>query len=87
MLNIHPALLPNYGGKGMYGSFVHEAVKAAGETQTGITIHLVNENYDEGKIVFQAATPLFPEDTPETIAAKVHELEHRFFPEVIDSLL
>ena len=87
MVNIHPALLPNYGGKGMYGSFVHEAVKAAGETQTGITIHLVNENYDEGKIVFQAATPLFPEDTPETIAAKVHELEHRFFPEVIDSLL
>lgn len=87
MVNIHPALLPNYGGKGMYGSFVHEAVKAAGETQTGITIHLVNENYDEGKIVFQAATPLFPEDTPETIAAKVHELEHRFFPEVIDSLI
>ncbi|WP_111671915.1 phosphoribosylglycinamide formyltransferase [Algoriphagus litoralis] len=87
MVNIHPALLPSYGGKGMYGHHVHEAVKAAGETQTGITIHLVNEHYDEGKIVFQAATPLVPEDTPETIAAKVHELEHRYFPEVIDSLL
>ena len=87
IVNIHPALLPNYGGKGMYGSHVHEAVKAAGETQTGITIHLVNEHYDEGKIVFQAATPLVPEDTPETIAAKVHELEHRYFPEVLDSLI
>lgn len=87
MVNIHPALLPNYGGKGMYGSFVHEAVKASGDTQTGMTIHLVNEHYDKGKIIFQAATPVFPEDTPETIAAKVHELEHRFFPDIIDTLL
>lgn len=87
MVNIHPALLPKYGGKGMYGSFVHEAVKAAGDTQTGITIHLVNENYDEGKIIFQAATEVNEQDTPDTIAQKVHLLEHRFFPEVIASLI
>lgn len=87
MVNIHPALLPNYGGKGMYGHHVHEAVKAAGDTETGITIHLVNEHYDEGKIIFQAATPVTPEDTPDTIAQKVHALEHRYFPEVIESLV
>ncbi|MCS5491788.1 phosphoribosylglycinamide formyltransferase [Algoriphagus limi] len=87
MINIHPALLPNYGGKGMYGMHVHEAVKAAGDRQTGITIHLVNEHYDEGKIIFQAATPISPEDTPEMIAQKVHALEHRYYPEVIASLL
>lgn len=87
MVNIHPALLPNYGGKGMYGMKVHEAVKAAGDTQTGITIHLVNENYDEGRIIFQAATPILPEDSPEDIANKVHALEHRYFPEVIDSMI
>lgn len=87
MVNIHPALLPKYGGKGMYGHHVHEAVKAAGDTETGITIHLVNEHYDEGKIVFQAATSVAPEDTPDTIAQKVHALEHRYFPEVIESLL
>ncbi len=87
MVNIHPALLPKYGGKGMYGSHVHEAVKAAGEKETGITIHLVNENYDEGKIVFQAHTALDELDTPDSIAAKVHELEHRYFPEVIETLI
>jgi phosphoribosylglycinamide formyltransferase-1 len=87
MVNIHPALLPKYGGKGMYGSRVHEAVRAAGDTETGITIHLVNEHYDEGKIIFQAATSVTSEDTPETIASKVHELEHRYFPEVIGSLV
>ncbi|MFC3417247.1 phosphoribosylglycinamide formyltransferase [Algoriphagus hitonicola] len=87
MVNIHPALLPNYGGKGMYGMKVHEAVKAAGDAQTGITIHLVNENYDEGKIIFQAATPVSPGDSPETIAEKVHALEHRYFPEVIESII
>lgn len=87
MVNIHPALLPKYGGKGMYGHHVHEAVKAAGDTETGITIHLVNEHYDEGKIIFQAATSLTEEDTPDTIAQKVHALEHRYFPEVIDSLM
>lgn len=87
MVNIHPALLPNYGGKGMYGSFVHEAVKASGDTQTGITIHLVNEHYDEGRIIFQTATEVTKDDTPETIAQKVHALEHRYFPEVIASLI
>lgn len=87
MVNIHPALLPKYGGKGMYGSYVHEAVKAAGDTETGITIHLVNEHYDEGKIIFQASTPVTEADTPDSIAAKVHALEHRYFPEVIESLL
>ena len=87
MVNIHPALLPKYGGKGMYGHHVHEAVKAAGETESGITIHLVNEHYDEGKIIFQAATSLLPEDSAETIAAKVLALEHRYFAEVIEGLL
>ncbi|MBN3584155.1 phosphoribosylglycinamide formyltransferase [Algoriphagus aestuarii] len=87
MVNIHPALLPKYGGKGMYGHFVHEAVKAAGEKETGITIHLVNENYDEGKIIFQAHTTLNELDTPDSIAAKVHELEHKYFPQVIEGLL
>jgi phosphoribosylglycinamide formyltransferase-1 len=87
MVNIHPALLPKYGGKGMYGHHVHEAVKAAGDTESGITIHLVNEHYDEGKIIFQAATSLLPEDSAETIAAKVLALEHRYFAEVIENLL
>lgn len=87
MVNIHPALLPKYGGKGMYGAHVHEAVKLAGDKETGITIHLVNENYDEGRIVFQASTPLTDADTPDTIAEKVHALEHLHFPEVIEGLL
>lgn len=87
MVNIHPALLPKYGGKGMYGAHVHEAVKAAGDAETGITIHLVNENYDEGKIIFQAATSVEESDSPDDIASKVHALEHRYFPEVIESLL
>lgn len=83
IINIHPALLPKYGGKGMYGRHVHEAVKAAGETESGITIHYVNARYDEGSILFQAKCPLTPEDTPETIAEKVHELEYTYFPKVI----
>ncbi len=87
MVNIHPALLPKFGGKGMYGMYVHEAVKAAGETETGITIHLVNEDYDEGRIVFQAATSVSPTDSPEDIAQKVHALEHKHFPKVIAGLL
>lgn len=87
IVNIHPALLPKYGGKGMYGAHVHEAVKAAGDRETGITIHLVNENYDEGKIIFQAATSIEDSDSPEDIAGKVHALEHRYFPEVIASLM
>lgn len=87
IVNIHPALLPKYGGKGMYGMKVHEAVKAAKDVETGITIHLVNENYDEGKIIFQAGVAVSPEDNPEAIANKVHQLEHKYFPNVIESLL
>lgn len=84
ILNIHPALLPKFGGKGMYGMNVHEAVKAAGETETGITIHEVNEKYDEGKIVFQARCRVTADDTPETIAQKIHQLEYQHFPGVIE---
>ena len=87
MLNIHPALLPKYGGKGMYGHHVHEAVKAAGEAESGITIHFVNEKYDEGDYVFQAKCPVSPEDSPEDIARNVLVLEHRYFPEVIDKAI
>ena len=84
ILNIHPALLPKFGGKGMYGMFVHEAVKTAGEAETGITIHEVNEHYDEGKIVFQATCGVEEKDTPEDIAAKVQQLEHLHYPKVIE---
>jgi phosphoribosylglycinamide formyltransferase-1 len=87
MVNIHPALLPQYGGKGMYGHFVHEAVKAANETESGITIHYVNTRYDEGSYIFQAKVGLSPEDTPEIIAQKVLALEHRYFPKVIEQLV
>lgn len=84
IINIHPALLPRHGGKGMYGEKVHQAVRAAGDARTGITIHLVNEHFDEGRIIFQADCPVTPEDTPETIAKKVHDLEYRHFPPVIE---
>lgn len=84
IVNIHPALLPAYGGKGMYGHHVHEAVAAAQEKESGITIHLVNEHYDRGDILFQARCALTSDDTPERIAEKVHELEYRYFPEVIE---
>lgn len=87
IINIHPALLPKYGGKGMYGMRVHEAVIAAGETQSGITIHYVNEHFDEGQPIFQASCPVTPQDTPESLAQKVHALEHRHFPEVVEQLL
>ncbi|MEX2511878.1 MAG: phosphoribosylglycinamide formyltransferase [Cyclobacteriaceae bacterium] len=87
IVNIHPALLPDYGGKGMYGMNVHKAVIEAGEKETGITIHLVNENYDEGKIIFQTAIPLFPEDTPELVAERIHLLEHKYYSNVIESLI
>jgi phosphoribosylglycinamide formyltransferase 1 len=87
MVNIHPALLPKYGGKGMYGMHVHEAVHAAKETQSGITIHYVNEHYDEGNIIFSATTPLAPTDTPKDIARKVLALEHQYFPIVIEQIL
>ncbi|MEI6411432.1 MAG: phosphoribosylglycinamide formyltransferase [Bacteroidota bacterium] len=84
IVNIHPALLPKYGGKGMHGSHVHEAVKAAGETETGITIHLVNEHYDEGAILFQARCAVAPEDSAADIARNVLALEHRHFPKVVE---
>lgn len=84
ILNIHPSLLPKHGGKGMYGDKVHQAVKSSGDAKTGITIHFVNEHFDEGKILFQAACELSPSDTPETIAGKVHILEHRHFSAVIE---
>ena len=87
IINIHPALLPKYGGKGMYGHHVHEAVKAAGDTQTGITIHHVDEKYDHGAHIFQAVVDLSPDDTPDTIAKKVHQLEHQHYPRVIRDLL
>lgn len=84
IINIHPALLPKYGGKGMYGTKVHESVKVAKEKETGITIHLVNENYDEGEIVFQAKTTVLPSDGVEDIASKVHQLEYQFYPQVVE---
>ncbi|CAM1371786.1 Phosphoribosylglycinamide formyltransferase [Tenacibaculum litoreum] len=87
IINIHPALLPKYGGKGMYGMNVHNAVKENSETETGITIHYVNENYDEGAIIFQAKTSISSDDTPETIAQKVHELEYKHFPKVIEEVI
>ena len=87
MVNIHPALLPKFGGKGMYGRHVHEAVKAAGEQESGITIHFVNERYDEGDIIFQATCPVNPEDTPDTIFQKIQVLEHRHYPEVIAGII
>lgn len=87
MVNIHPALLPKYGGRGMYGHHVHEAVKVNGETETGITIHFVSEECDGGDIIFQSKTAVLPEDTPDDIAAKVHELEMRDFPRVIERLI
>jgi len=87
ILNIHPALLPKYGGKGMYGAKVHEAVIAAGEAESGITIHFVNEHYDEGSILFQARCKVDSEDTAETLAAKIHLLAYAHFPKQIDQLL
>lgn len=87
IVNIHPALLPKYGGKGMYGHFVHEAVVAAKDPESGITIHYVDERYDEGAIIFQATCQLEPTDTPETVAAKVQQLEHDHFPKVIHQIL
>ena len=87
IINIHPALLPKYGGKGMYGTHVHQVVKENRETETGITIHYVNEAYDEGEIIFQAKVTIEIEDSIEIIASKVHELEQANFPKVIQNLL
>mgnify|MGYP006143122685 FL=1 len=87
IINIHPALLPKYGGKGMYGMHVHRAVVENKEKETGITIHYVNENYDEGNIIFQKEVAVLIGDTPEVVAAKIHELEQEHFPVVIEKLL
>ena len=87
IINLHPALLPKFGGKGMYGHFVHEAVVEAGEKESGITIHYVNEHYDEGAIIFQSSFPVLPGDTPEDVAKKGQVLAHRDFPKVIESLV
>ncbi|AXT18713.1 phosphoribosylglycinamide formyltransferase [Flavobacteriaceae bacterium AU392] len=87
VINIHPALLPKYGGKGMYGMNVHKAIVNNKETETGITIHYVNENYDEGAIIFQAKCVVKTLDTAEDVATKIHELEMKYFPEVVEKLL
>ena len=87
IVNIHPALLPKFGGKGMYGMNVHRAVKEAGEKESGLTIHFVNENYDEGGYIFKAACQLDDSDSPEEIAAKVLKMEHKYFPKVVERVL
>lgn len=87
IINIHPALLPKYGGKGMYGSHVHEAVIAAKEDESGITIHYVDEQYDHGDTIFQATCTVQADDTPETLAQRIHALEHTHYPKVIEQLL
>lgn len=87
IVNIHPALLPRWGGKGMYGAFVHEAVIGAAEPESGITIHYVDEHYDHGDTIFQASCPITPDDTPQTLAQKIHVLEHRHYPEVIERVV
>ncbi len=87
IVNIHPALLPQYGGKGMYGDHVHRAVIAAGEVESGITIHYVNERYDEGEHIFQAKCPVLPDDTAESLAQRVHALEHAHYPQVVERLI
>ena len=87
IINIHPALLPKYGGKGMFGRHVHEAVIASGDMESGISIHYVNEVYDDGKIIFQATCKVKPGDTPESLARRIHQLEYRYFPAVIEKLL
>ena len=87
IVNIHPSLLPKYGGRGMWGHHVHEAVKAAGEKESGITIHYVSEVCDGGEIIAQFHTALAPDDTPDDIAAKIHELEQAHFPQVIEEVI
>jgi phosphoribosylglycinamide formyltransferase-1 len=87
IINIHPALLPNYGGKGMYGNKVHEAVIAAGDKESGISIHFINEHYDEGELIFQAKCLINEGDTADMLAKKIHELEHTHFPQIIDKVI
>ncbi|GAB6279871.1 MAG: phosphoribosylglycinamide formyltransferase [Lentimicrobium sp.] len=87
ILNIHPALLPKYCGKGMYGERVHQAVIAAGDTESGISIHRVDEMYDHGEIIFQAKCPVLLQDTPETLAARIHQLEYEYYPKIIEKVI
>lgn len=87
IINIHPALLPLYGGKGMFGLNVHAAVLRSGDAESGITIHYVDEHYDNGDVIFQARCPVSPFDTPETLAGKIHELEHEHYPRVIEQVV
>lgn len=84
ILNIHPALLPDFGGKGMYGMHVHRAVISSGADKSGISIHIVNENYDEGSLIFQKSLNILPGDTPESLAKRVLELEHRYYPRIVE---
>ena len=84
IINIHPALLPKYGGKGMYGHFIHQTVLTNGETESGITIHYVNEHFDEGKKIFQIKCQVSATDTPDTLAAKIHQLEHQYYPKIVE---
>jgi phosphoribosylglycinamide formyltransferase-1 len=86
IVNIHPALLPDFGGRGMYGLNVHKAVLAAGETESGATVHFVDEHYDEGDIIAQARVPVLPDDTPETLAARVLTVEHELLPNALERL-
>jgi len=87
IINIHPALLPKYGGKGMYGMHVHEAVVSNKEVESGITIHYVNKEYDKGDVIFQAKCNIFPKDLPNDVAKKVHELEYAHFPTIIEQVV
>ncbi|HEY3391026.1 MAG TPA: phosphoribosylglycinamide formyltransferase [Prolixibacteraceae bacterium] len=87
IINIHPALLPAYGGKGMYGSIVHESIIRNREKESGITIHLVNNEFDKGEHLLQVKCPVFPEDTAETLATRIHELEYKYFPKAIEDYL
>ena len=87
IVNVHPALLPKFGGKGMYGKHVHEAVIAAKEKESGITVHFVNEKYDEGTYILQATCPIADNDTPDTLAEKIHKLEYEYFPRAIELVL
>ncbi len=87
IINIHPALLPKYGGKGMYGQHVHEAVIANKEKESGISIHYVDELYDHGQTIFQATCPVYENDSPDTLAQRIHQLEHEHYPRVIGELL
>lgn len=87
IVNLHPALLPRFGGKGMYGQYVHEAVLNAGEVETGITVHYVDEHYDNGNIIFQTACPVLPTDGPADVARRIHALEHLHYPRVVDEAI